>query len=795
MRVGRSLVRFASKIGQGRGTDENKQRCDQTLVLSLSLPRSPTQGLLLSPLLLRRVSINRRAEIPPTQLSKRSNVFSSLGSDCSRSAVRYLRVHSKSSIQADVWTVVYPHSSTRSYTISATTAMSGSSPESADSPESVVSPPSWAPPRAPLPPHRLAKLANALGVATPVPIIHTLASPSSSYAPSPIVPPSAVSPSFDFRRSPTPSVGSSAHTFTPSPQSSKFLLHVVPPSHLPHESDYTHENELLPPPPTASGYHTHFRRGILVPVYPTLQSQLNAIAKEYALPSTVGLILYLINSSAAANAQMRLGSMAEEEGEPGPRISEDIWRHIWIRVLKAERDEPPLSAVRTHGLGFGNAAAQSSPSLLQDVMSNPNPLRPLLSPMRTEAPRFGTPSPSTTASHSAISSRSGLDSPDSATSVSDGGNGDDIPLPGLSSSALIPILAKVEFDIDKRKATWYSRWKKTRRAQHAKRAESRLGFRKRAGSRAGDESAEEEDGERKPALELRLVGRLEAEASTPAHLRPRNGRLLGADADDGYAQLPDSDEEDEDVTAKFGSVSGDPLADVFGTDAETWADIRAESQPLRQKKAKNPNVVDLALDGAGLSALADPAADSEERQLEDDVEDVAELLKRNSRPALSVDIPGSPPNNRGRSGSQGSGLSRKHVPPALDLAPSLPNAANSADIGTDGSGLRLAYLTDEPTPSTGEFSDSEPSDGETTHKPRRSPLEEKRDGVLFDELNIGPIEVWQEWCSTIRTLTDHLPQYDDDDPDDRRKSQVLMMAKLDEIERVRLVHSQSKMWS
>ena len=100
------------KLDKGGGTDENKQRCDQTLVLSLSLPRSPTQGLLLFPLLLRRVSFNRRAEIPPTQLSKRSNVSSSLGSDCSRSAVRYLRVHSKSSIRADVWTVVYPHSPT-----------------------------------------------------------------------------------------------------------------------------------------------------------------------------------------------------------------------------------------------------------------------------------------------------------------------------------------------------------------------------------------------------------------------------------------------------------------------------------------------------------------------------------------------------------------------------------------------------------------------------------------------------------------------------------------------------------
>ena len=76
----------------------------------------------------------------------------------------------------------------------------------------------------------------------------------------------------------------------------------------------------------------------------------------------------------------------------------------------------------------------------------------------------------------------------------------------------------------------------------------------RAGSRAGDDSTvdgEEEDGDRKPALELRLVGRLEAEANTPMHLRPRNGRLLGPEEGDGYAQLPDSDEEDEDGTAKF----------------------------------------------------------------------------------------------------------------------------------------------------------------------------------------------------------------------------------------------------
>ncbi|KAH9858309.1 hypothetical protein C2E23DRAFT_856118 [Lenzites betulinus] len=655
--------------------------------------------------------------------------------------------------------------------------MPSSAPDNLTSPASPGSAPSWARPRTPLAPHRLAKLANALGVSTPVPAIYAVSSPSPSYAPSPIVPSTAASSAFDFRRSPTPSAAS-GHTFTPATQTSRYLLHVIPPKHLPHESDNTYDNELLPPPPTASGYHTQFRRGILVPVYPTLQSQLAAIAKEYALPSTVGLVLYLINSSAAAQATMRLGNMADEDEEgPGPRLSEDVWRHIWVRVLKAEREDIPSSAVRTKGLGFGTPAAQSSPSLLQDVMSNQNSLRPLLSPMRAETPQLMTPSPSTTASHSAISSRSDLDSPESATSVSDGGNADDVTLPGLNSPALIPILAKVEFDIDRRKATWYDRWKHSRRAQHAKRAESRLGIRRRTALRAGDESAEEgeeeEDGERRPAMPLRLVGRLQATENAPAHLRPKGGRLLGFDVDDDdeYAPLPDSDgegdDDDGDATARYGpgSVSGDPLADVFGTDAETWADIRADNTSQR-KRAVNPNVVDLALDGAALSSLPDSAKD-EEKDMTDDMDEIEELMRRSSRPQLSVAIPASPPQKQ-RRGSQSSTKSRKHVPPALNLAPSLPSA--TVVPPTDGPGL--AYLQEESTPSSSEFArpgdEEDPSDGETTHKPRRSPLEEKREGVFYDEINLGLESSYE---------------YDVDDPHDRRRSQVLMMAKLDEIER------------
>ncbi|KAI8981156.1 hypothetical protein BD414DRAFT_91528 [Trametes punicea] len=682
--------------------------------------------------------------------------------------------------------------------------MFSTSPEEPTTPASSSSVPSWAPPRAPLPPHRLAKLANALGVSTPVPAIHAIHSPASSYAPSPILSNTATSSAFDFRRSPTPSVGS-AHTYTPLTHTSKYLLHVIPPAHLPHGSDNLHDNGvLLPPPPSASGYHAQFRRGILVPVYPTLQSQLAAIAKEYALPSTVGLVLYLINSSPAAEASMRLGRMTDDHGDtPGPRLSEDIWRHIWVRVLKAERDEPPPSAVRSKGLGFGSPAAQSSPSLLQDVMSNQNSLRPLLSPMLAETPQLMTPSPSTTASHSAISSRSDLDSPESATSVSDGSHADGVPLPGLHSHALIPILAKVEFDIDRRKATWYDHWKRSRRVQHAKRAESRLGMQRRTASRMDDESGaegEEEDLDKKPGVSLRLVNRLQATENTPAYLRPRNGRLLGPDADDDqYAPLPDSDEEgssdeegDAEATARYGqgSVRGDPLADVFGTDAETWADVRAENAlQKRPRHSENPNFVDLALDGAALSALPDPADDDEERREEtDDVAEVVDLLKRSSRPRLSVAIPSSPPQEPRRS-SQGSGLSRKHVPPALNLASSLPGAANATALASDGSNLRLAYLQEENTPSTGDFGQQtgEPSDGEITHKPiRRSPLEEKREGVFYDDLDLG-LESSYEVMPATRPFGmysySRLVQYDEDDPHDRRKSQVLMMAKLDEIER------------
>lgn len=359
--------------------------------------------------------------------------------------------------------------------------------------------PTWAPPKAPLPPHRLAKLANALGVSTPIPVHHR--KDRADRATSPYLVPS---PAFSalslntpdayasiretygsLRRSPTPSsAGSivnagSSYTFT-----SKFLLHVIPPVYLPYDS------QLKDNVPSGSGYHSQFRRGTLVAVHPTLQAQLWAIAKEYALPSITGIVLYIVNTSQPAQDQTT-PTGAEDEGvdEPGPRLSEEIWRHLWTRVWKAEREElPPVLAP------FGLPGPVTSPSLLAIDTGTPvSPLRPFLSTAGTNSEtalsQLGSyPSPSTPSSASTLAFARSLRSrsptsegPDTDTPPTSHSNSLDstdvdtnllransLPLPGLNSPSLMPILAKVEFDIDRKKAGWYEPWAKRRRVKKKK---------------------------------------------------------------------------------------------------------------------------------------------------------------------------------------------------------------------------------------------------------------------------------------------------------------------------------------
>lgn len=597
------------------------------------------------------------------------------------------------------------------------------------SPNSAGAGPTWGPPKAPLPPHRLAKLANALGVSTPVPHSHSYSLPPFSPSSQPNSSSSSTSFTPDlFRRSPTPSAASGiGGAPTPTASTSKYLLHVIPPAHLPH--DISDDHDLTPLPSTASGYHTQFRRGVMVPVYSTLQTQLSAIAREYALPSTLGMVLYLITNATAPSAELQMAD------EPGPRISEDIWKHIWARVLRAEQNESLTPGPRPLGLGF-STIGRSSPALLQEVAASTT-LRSLISPQRFDTPQpsnatNATPSPSTP-SNSAYSSQSEIDTPESASSVGDI-DAKSLPLPGLTSPSLIPILAKVEFDIDSKKAGWYEPWVRSRKVNHAKRAESRLGNRSRSRMGTVSDAGEGAEDEKRAPIDLQLVERMQTTSPVPSFLLTTEpSPKEGTNDNEGYQRLSESplpQSEDEEGADMNGH--GDPLADVFGTDEETWADLRAESGP---KKSQNPNVVELALDGQALSLPDNFDDDDAENDKWSETGEVTELLNSINKPSLSVDIPLSPPQDgKGETATTATTI-RRHIPPPLNLAASTPNMSGLAvpsqttPLPDSGESPGLAYLANASPVGT-------PDSVEVGYV-QRGPLDEKRDGAFFDDLNLG----------------------------------------------------------
>ena len=624
--------------------------------------------------------------------------------------------------------------------------------------QSPASGPGWAPPRAPLPPHRLAKLANALGVSTPLPAMSLSLSSSQTLL--------GNSPSASNTDLPWRSVTPSTATLNlVSPVQSKYLLHVIPPEHLPHDADPSDSTDLAPPPSTASGYHTQFRRGTLVALQSTLQAQLVLIAREYALPSTIGIVLYLGTTSSHNRLSSPLHSsptFGDAGGaDPGPRLSEEIWKHIWTRVLRAERREAiALSRSATpNPLGLGLTVEPNGPS---------QSLRPLVTPTRTEHPRPLacpiTPSTSTSTASSVSDIRSHDKSepntPDTSRSSDHGPP--DIELPGLNSPSIIPILAKVEFDIDRRKAIWYEPWVRSRRM---KRTESRSSHRSDSRSRTLHSSSSAD--ERRAPYDLKLVQRMQK----PPFLRSQDDSDEGEQLDNGeYAPLSESP--DDHVAAHMTSTVGhDPLGDVFGTDAETWTEIHAESDGMRRTD-DNPNVVELALDATSLTIL--PEQRQEIGGESDDVDEVQDIMQRMSRLPLNVSIPESAEFKRRSSPSTATG--KRPMPPPLVLIPKSPTN-NLIEGETDdfrnkeGSSLEL----------------------EQEYHRSRNPGEEKRVGTVFEDLDLGldlgdDDEEVSHLSLCFTSWTDHsLLQYDENDPNDRRRSQYLMKAKLDEIERVSVI--------
>ncbi|TFY71825.1 hypothetical protein EVG20_g1186, partial [Dentipellis fragilis] len=598
-----------------------------------------------------------------------------------------------------------------------------------DSPASSSPMPQWPRPRTPLPPYRLAKLANALGISTPLPPPNHHASPpdasSLSLPLSGTFPKSSASSFSDFRRSPTPSAASSSHftsQSTSQPPASKFLLHVIPPMHLPHDPDSA---IMTPLPHTASGYHTQFRRGVLVPLFPTLQSQLAAIAKEYALPSTNGVVLYLVASSPVPPAQASISdanslqpSTSDLPDEPGPRLSEDIWKHLWTRVAKTEQETFPAraSAVNGIGLGLGFAAnGRSSPQQSDSSAPTPaNPLRTLVSTGRI-TPQLNvttlttplTPNPSTPSSYTSSHSQVSPDTPNTsfASSSVEQSRANTLDLPGLVSPGIIPVLAKVEFDIDKRRAGWYEPWVRSRRANARKRVGASAGVGgKRSMSVSGSSIAAES----------------EADGSEPDSLRsaPIGLKLVDRQALPRFLQSNEAEQSDEDI--------------------------------------------------------ADSPSDLDDPTLQYDPD----------RPPLSITIPPPPPEDGGvrRRSSPTTATMKKPPPPPLKVPSPSDRVAIPTDspspLPTGSENTKLPYLrsgqsTATPTEASDETTDEEGAEEGAEGSRRRktkSPAEEKRVGAFFEDLDLG-------------LQFEDSGEFDMNDPNDRRRSQYVLKAQLDEIEK------------
>jgi hypothetical protein len=512
-----------------------------------------------------------------------------------------------------------------------------------------------------------------------------------------------------------------------------------------------------------------------------------AIAREYALPSTGGMVLYLLTDG------------------PGPRITDEAWKMLWQRVLRADR---------AAGLSVSGESNYSSRSGTPALVTNgyPSPASPVDSLRKLGRRR--SECESSYDSHS-LSSPSPSIGAASINGLGMGGSVGDLPTAAFdfTTASALPILAKVEFDIDKRKAPWYEPWRQRGRRQ---RVESNTST-----SSAGVSARELMlgHGRRKSGgleeVKRRLVAtthipppavaqmQVEMEIQQP---KPQAALVVQIDQEDeseygdeepesgdspgGYLQLPDAEEEDkfqmspltgralrrestipldlesvvpkddgapEDADPSISRISTaeeqeeqeeerdyeeepvvmdgeqllkegkDPLADVFPSDEQTWAQLANDGlqEPYGQHTPDQPIIPALSLGGLMVSppdAHQEETPDSGVSDCDDDnPEDVVALWKARHEPRLdpqSQTLPAHPPANLDKSLPPSptepyilsqKGHTARHVPPPLVLSPlTSPQviiAPPSAGLESNQGRSYLAYLdekrdTDSESPGT-----------------------------------------------------------------------------------------------
>jgi hypothetical protein len=254
----------------------------------------------------------------------------------------------------------------------------------------------------------------------------------------------------------------------------------------------------------------------------------------------------------------------------------------------------------------------------------------------------------------------------------------------FTQNPFLPILGKVEFDIDRRKASWFDGW------IHGKRERSRW----RSTSEGG-----------RLALELperaQSRSRLRLGLQTRTPIPSEDGDYMALDDGDGEKTAVDDDQDREGPPTGI-QRNVDPLADVFGDDATTWGEIHAK----RENKPTDSGVI-----SPYLELLVPPGSENHETEdvIVRDEDEVIKLWKENKRPKLSLDPPDPPAS------------SRKGAPPPLNIQTS------------HDSTLRLPTSLAATTKSHGRNrSNSSSSAGEKfSGKPMK-----RRTGMVFGDLEV-----------------------------------------------------------
>jgi hypothetical protein len=253
---------------------------------------------------------------------------------------------------------------------------------------------------------------------------------------------------------------------------------------------------------------------------------------------------------------------------------------------------------------------------------------------------------------------------------------------------MIPVLTKIQFDIDRKAGTWYEKWSQSRRDV----------FKRQRVARGITEDDEREILER--------VAKRKAQNSRTGKARPKRSRTPEPEFGD-YARLSDSPEELDFHTARSTSRQDDPLAEVFGPDSATWSDIQS-ARPDSSRRAH-----DLALDGASLGL---PQPDPDGANASDSEKEVISLWNAINRPQVDS------PSGHGQQ-------PRRPIPPPLNLN-GMPKMHISTASSSPGDST-LPYLRSN-TAGTDIESQWDLSDDDS----RRRISGEKREGGIYDDVEL-----------------------------------------------------------